>query len=213
MSSLRVLIVEDDALLRSSLAAALPVQGVDVVGATDSASGALELARRTAPDAAILDLHLGVGPSGIDIARMLRAQMPDLGLVILTSYSDPRLAGASNAQLPPGAEYLVKQGLPDVALLGVILHRCVAWRDGAPAPVRAAASPVTLSHVQVEVLRLVARGMSNADIAQARSVSEKAVEHTITRLCRLLDIDVSATGNARVLLARHYYELTGSARQ
>ena len=70
MSALRVVIVEDDALLRTSLVAALPLQGIDVVGSADGAAGALELIRRVQPDAALLDLDLGVGPNGIDIAQV-----------------------------------------------------------------------------------------------------------------------------------------------
>lgn len=213
MSALRVVIVEDDALLRTSLVAALPLQGIDVVGSADGAAGALELIRRVQPDAALLDLDLGVGPNGIDIARLLRAEYPAMGLVVLTGYADPRLAGASSAQLPEDVEYVVKSRLPDAALLGRILARSVARRTGQvsdlPAPL-APHAPHDLTQVQLEVLRLVARGMSNAEIAAARSVSEKAVENTITRLCRRLGIASDAGSNARVLLTRYYFTMSGS---
>lgn len=207
------MIVEDDALLRTSLVAALPLQGIDVVGSADGASGALELIRRVQPDAALLDLDLGVGPNGIDIARLLRVEYPAMGLVVLTGYADPRLAGASSAQLPEDVEYVVKSRLPDAALLGRILARSAARRTGQvsdlPAPL-APHAPHDLTQVQLEVLRLVARGMSNAEIAAARSVSEKAVENTITRLCRRLGIASDAGSNARVLLTRYYFTMSGS---
>lgn len=213
MGVLRVVVVEDDALLRTSLVAALPLQGIDVVGSADGAAGALELIRRVQPDAALLDLDLGVGPNGIDIARLLRAEYPAMGLVVLTGYADPRLAGASSAQLPEDVEYVVKSRLPDAALLGRILARSVARRTGQvsdlPAPL-APHAPHDLTQVQLEVLRLVARGMSNAEIAAARSVSEKAVENTITRLCRRLGIASDAGSNARVLLTRYYFTMSGS---
>lgn len=213
MSALRVVIVEDDALLRTSLVAALPLQGIDIVGSAEGASGALELIRRVQPDAALLDLDLGVGPNGIDIARLLRVEYPAMGLVVLTGYADPRLAGASSAQLPEDVEYVVKSRLPDAALLGRILARSVARRTGQardlPAPL-APRAPHDLTQVQLEVLRLVARGMSNAEIAAARSVSEKAVENTITRLCRRLGIASDAGSNARVLLTRYYFTMSGS---
>lgn len=213
MSALRVVIVEDDALLRTSLVAALPLQGIDVVGSADGAAGALELIRRVQPDAALLDLDLGVGPNGIDIARLLRAEYPAMGLVVLTGYADPRLAGASSAQLPEDVEYVVKSRLPDAALLGRILARSVARRTGQARELPAPLAPHAqhdLTQVQLEVLRLVARGMSNAEIAAARSVSEKAVENTITRLCRRLGIASDAGSNARVLLTRYYFTMSGS---
>ena len=213
MSALRVVIVEDDALLRTSLVAALPLQGIDVVGSADGAAGALELIRRVQPDAALLDLDLGVGPNGIDIARLLRAEYPAMGLVVLTGYTDPRLAGASSAQLPEDVEYVVKSRLPDAALLGRILARSVARRTGQvsdlPAPL-APHAPHDLTRVQLEVLRFVARGMNNAEIAAARSVSEKAVENTITRLCRRLGIANDGEANTRVLLTRYYFMMSGS---
>lgn len=213
MGALRVIVVEDDALLRTSLAGSLPLHGIDVVGTTDSAAGALELARRTEPQAALLDLDLGIGPNGVDIARALRSQFPDLGIVILTGYEDPRLAGASSADLPDDVEYVVKQRLPDAALLGRILVRSAARREPSPKVLPPPLEPRSsheLSQVQLEVLRLVAQGMSNSEIARVREVSEKAVEHTISRLCRVLDIDSSAGSNARVQLTRVYYAMSGS---
>lgn len=208
---LRVVIVEDDALLRTSVSAALPVHGIDVVGATDNAAGALAMARRTRPDAALLDLDLGLGPNGVDVARALREEIPDIGIVLLTSYEDPRLAGASSADLPEGAEYVVKQRLPDAALLSRILARSVVRRrDGDAPPALLPRNSDSLSDVQWEVLRLVARGLSNAEIARARSVSEKAVEHAVTRLCKRLEIDGSSGANSRVMLTRYYFARTGS---
>ncbi|MGA1147335.1 MAG: helix-turn-helix domain-containing protein, partial [Candidatus Nanopelagicales bacterium] len=101
--------------------------------------------------------------------------------------------------------------LHDAALLSRILARSVTrrWDEIAP-PALLPRNPDSLSDVQWEVLRLVARGLSNAEIARARTVSEKAVEHAVTRLCRKLGIDSSSGANSRVMLTRYYFTLTGA---
>lgn len=63
----RVLVVEDDGLTRSSVASALRLQGLNVVGEASSASAAMQMAREGNPDLAVLDLDLGAGPNGADI--------------------------------------------------------------------------------------------------------------------------------------------------
>ncbi len=70
-----------------------------------------------------------------------------------------------------------------------------------------------LTSVQLETLRLVAIGGSNAEIARIRTVTEKAVEHTITRILQALDITTNPRHNARVLLVREYYRFVNVAKQ
>ena len=90
MTQWRALVVEDDGLTRTSVAAALRLQGLDVVGEADSASTAVQIAREKNPDVAVLDLDLGSGPNGGDIAIALRRLNPAIGIVVLTTYDSPR---------------------------------------------------------------------------------------------------------------------------
>ena len=207
-----IVIVEDDPFTRVTLASSLRAQGVDVVLATDRASEALELARRRPFHAAILDLHLGPGPTGIDLAVALRRLQRRLGLVILTSFDDPRLLGPTLPSAPPGTQYLTKRSVGGIDTLVAALRDAVdaAGSRAVTAPVPRADSPVqALTDTQIETLRLVARGHSNAEIARLRDVTEGSVEATITRLARALGVEANATRNQRVHMAQVYFRSLG----
>lgn len=213
------LVVEDDAFTRVTLAESLRSQGVDVVLATDRAAEALELARSRPVHAAFLDLHLGAGPTGLDLAVALRRVVPSIGIVLLTSFDDPRLLSATLPAPPPGAQYVTKRSVGGVETLVAALRDAVeaAPRGGASAAdgtlvarVADAQSPVhDLTDTQVETLRLVAQGHSNAEIARRRGVSEGSVEATITRLARALGVETNATRNQRVHMAQVYFRSLG----
>lgn len=158
-------------------------------------------------EVALLDLDLGPGPSGIDIAYALRDDSPSIGLVFLTSFSDPRLKDPGERPLPVGARFLVKGRLKDAEDLRRVL---LDARHSPIRTVRADVDPTALTSVQIEVLRLIAAGDSNAQIAAKQSVSEKAIERTVQRISETLGLSDSG-GNRRVLLSRAYAELTGKA--
>lgn len=204
---IRLLLVEDDPFTRTTLSAALERHGLEVVAVVGSAQEAMALVRPDAFDCAVLDLDLGVGPTGIDVAHALRRQLPALGIVILTSFSDPRLLAASLHDLPNGSGYVVKQSLESMAFLVEAINGAVAMA-GTGVPLEELAG---LTNAQVETLRLLACGLSNAEIARIRVVTEKSVEQAIARTAKRLGIDVSQ-GNQRVLLAREYFRMTGAAR-
>ena len=107
MSLANVLIVEDDTYLRSLSLVSFESAGLHVVVATSRAGEAIEAVKNQLVDVAVLDLYLGPGPTGIDIAVSLRAINPQIGLVFLTSFSDPRLLD-SQSELPAGSIYLTK---------------------------------------------------------------------------------------------------------
>lgn len=214
-SDIRVLVVEDDAFTRTTLCAALRFHDVRVLGEAASAREGLALAAGGELDAVLLDLDLGGGPSGIDLARSLRARQPQLGIVILTTYEDPRLAGNSLATLPEDVIYLVKRELADSTALPRALRRAIrAASDSGrrvALPTRAPAATAELTDAQIEVMRLVAEGYSNAGIAARRTVTEGAVEKLINRTARQLGIESSSEQNLRVQMTRAYLQLTGAA--
>jgi len=116
------LVVEDDAFTRVTLAESLRAQGVEVVLATAAAGEALELARERPLHAAFLDLHLGAGPTGIDLALALRRMHPRIGLVLLTTFDDPRLLSPTLPAPPPGTQYVTKRSISGVDRLIVALR-------------------------------------------------------------------------------------------
>lgn len=206
--SLRVLIVEDEDFTRTTLAAALTAHGFDVLKTTRDAKEAMTAARMSAFDVALLDLDLGPGPTGIDIAHGMRRLHPKLGIVVLTSFIDPRLLTSSLAELPLGSAYVVKQSLNSMELLVSAIHGASACA-GLGLPQIAGSG---LTQAQMDTLRLLAAGLSNAEIARLRVVTEKSVEQTVSRAAKRLGITAAAEMNQRVALAREYFRLTGAVR-
>jgi len=207
MSLGKVLIVEDERFTRTMLHTSLSALGFDVVGACATAQQALAAVNGGEVDVALLDLDLGPGPSGIDVAYAIRAVQPSIGIVFLTSFRDPRIKDPGERVPPPGAQFLVKGALDEVETLRdvIILAR---HKPNSRAVTEAVDSELT-AH-QVTVLRQVAAGRTNSDIAGEMQVSEKAVERTIQRIAEALGIDRSA-GNQRVLLARSYAVMSGKS--
>ncbi len=214
LSDIHVLVVEDDAFTRTTVCDALRYHGVHVMGDAGTASEAIAIAMASRVDVALLDLDLGGGPGGIDVAQALRRHQPDVGIVILTTYEDPRLARKSAATLPEDIVYIVKRELSDGGTLPRALQNAIAVATIEEAPMprarRGSVAPPLLTETQIEVMRLVAEGCSNARIAQLRFVTEGAVEKQIHRTARLLGIDASVDQNVRVQLARAYFRVTGA---
>lgn len=204
----KVLVVEDDSFTRQTLVATLRGQGFDVVGDSGIAGDAHQLAQLTRPHVAVLDLHLGDGPTGIDLARALRRDNPNIGVVILTSYEDPRMLSTSIPEAPAGTQYVTKKSVESVGNLVQAIR--VSVTSHVVKPTRITKSVIgQLTNTQLEVLRLIAEGHSNQQIAENRGISIKSLEGTISRLLKALDIPVGTAVNQRVLLARSYFEAAG----
>lgn len=206
---MRVLVVEDDAFTRSTLIATLEYEGFEVPGAADGAAAAISSFNRFNHDAVLADLDLGLGPNGIELAWLLRKTKPSLGVVFLTSFEDPRLHRKAIDELPTGSRYLIKQDLADRSQISKALAFAVSEARGSSLGKRAGRGPesLNLTDVQIETLRLVAAGKSNAEIAEQRFITEKAVEQNIRRLAAKLG--VKDARNQRVALTKAYYRFTG----
>lgn len=205
----RVLIVEDDGFTRMLLRGQLEQLGHIVVADTGTAADALDAAREHRPDLALLDLDLGRGPTGIDLAHALRDLLPAIGIVLLTSYADTRLIG-DRRELPVGSIALVKRMLEDPEQLASALRMAHESPRTAESG-RGATGMPRLSDGQAEILRLVANGFSNAEIARRRHLSESAVIKAVGRLVDQLDLAPGPGDNQRVLLTQAYFQLTGTS--
>jgi two-component system, NarL family, nitrate/nitrite response regulator NarL len=217
-------VVEDDPFTRTMLVATLRSQGVEVVIDTGEPAVALEAAGRLRPHVAVLDLHLGAGPTGVELAHALRKLDRGIGIVVLTSFDDPRLLSTRLPPLPRGTRYVTKREVERVEVLLRAIKEAVesargatvsavhhapessADRDDRPGTGRRV---VDLTDSQLETLRLLAEGLSNAHIAARRSVTERSVETTIGRIARALGLAPDATRNQRVHMARVYLRATG----
>lgn len=201
-------LVEDDALLRSSLTHALERHGVRVTASFADASEVAQHVRAQTPDVALLDLDLGPGPTGIDLARALRGIHPTIGLVLLTTYDDPRLKVDPLPAIPAGLQYLNKGRMDEVAEVARVLH-AAARTPMAPAPKDRQPGRLDLTTAQIEVLRMVAEGLSTQEIARRRGVTSNAVEQMLTKVYDRLGLPREAELNQRVQLTHAYLEAAG----
>ena len=200
-----VIIVEDDAFMRSLLADSLEKAGF-LVSTAASAADAKRIMKLIDPDAVILDIDLGPGPNGFDIADNIRKSTPDVAIVFLTSLPDTRFAGVDEGSVYKNAAYLNKHLVSDSstlvdALEAVLLERGVANYRHHELNDRPLAN---LSRTQIQVLQLIAEGKTNQQIADLRKRSLAATESAITRTLEALGVDAKAEQNVRVAAAMRY---------
>lgn len=202
------LVVDDDGFLRALIGSLIANLGFDPVQEAASAAQAMRLAHETRPGVAIVDLDLGEGPTGIDLAHGLRRLIPGLAIVMLTSYSDPRHAGLSR-QLPPGVAYVVKSSASTTAAISAAVDEALS---GTPTT-RPGSDRGAFSAGQWETFRLVAAGYSNPEIARRRHLTDDAVNKSVSRLISALDLEATKEENVRVLIAREYFRMTGTVSE
>ena len=210
----KVLLVDDDPFTRMMLVSTLTNLDYQVVADAPTAPTAMFMARELKPDIAVVDFDLGEGPTGIDLAHGLRRLLPNIGIVMLSTYEEPRLMGANQHALPAGSLYLVKKTVIEPEVLGRALRLCVdpLVRDGTLAFQSGTISSVAskLTDLQIDIMRMVAAGYSNAEIARRRTLSVPSVEKAVARLIKQLDLQATPAQNQRVMIAQIYYQLTGA---
>ena len=216
----RVLVVADDAFEMSTLVAALRLHEIDVIGEAKSESVGLNLLRRLQPDVILLDLNIA-GISAVKVAVNMRKVNQNIGIVILNSCSDLRLLGDSNDEVPAGTKILIKKSIVDFTVLCTAINESkvsaiekhkVVWINGNTSLQEQGVMALMahLTNTQAEVLRLVADGMTNAQIGRTRYVSEKSVEQVISRVAQELNVQPDANMNMRVQLVGEYYRWLGA---
>ncbi|BDG60045.1 response regulator [Caldinitratiruptor microaerophilus] len=196
---MRILIVDDHAVLRSGLRLLLHGKdGLEVVGEAGEAAEALALARRLRPELVLLDLSLP-GLSGLDLLQRLRAEMPWLKVLVLTMHDDPEYLRRA---LEAGAAGYVIKRAADAELLAAIraIRRGETYVYPTLAaqlvtrPPEGAAPPASppLSQREMEVMKLLVLGHTNAEIADQLGVSVKTVETHRARLMEKLGLRTRA---------------------
>jgi DNA-binding NarL/FixJ family response regulator len=176
----KVLVVEDEPLVRALLTSLLEADGFQIKSASNAAE-ARSATKDFDPRVAILDIELGDGPSGIDLANILRLQCPKIGLVFLTHIPEQRVVGVENRSIPKNAAYLRKDRMADTGVLKAAIE--AASRDPVSKQFR---DDKTIQHEltnvsrgQLDVLRMVAMDLSNHEIAAQRGTTVRAVEHLV----------------------------------
>lgn len=208
---MRILICEDSALLREGLVRLLDHAGHEIAAALPDAIDLEDAVARTQPDLCILDVRLppSFTDEGIRAALALRADHPQLPLLVLSQYVEERYASDLIAASGGALGYLLKDRVADVTEFLDTVQRI---GDGAtvfdPEVVSQLLSRRTrdarmarLTDRESAVLALIAEGHSNQSIARTLHVSEASVEKHITSLFQKLDLEPDESGNRRVLAA------------
>ena len=214
-SAMRVVIADDDVLLREGLASLFDRSGFEVVGQAGDGSALIEMVRSTNPEVAIVDIRMppGHATEGLEAARIIRRKWPDTAIVVLSAHVEVEEA----MELLAGGDrlgYLLKSRVTDVA---EFIQTVKAIVEGAsvvdPSLVRELVrarrrrDPLdSLSAREREVLALMAEGASNAGIAARIYVSEGTVEKHVRSILMKLDLPESGSDHRRVLAVLRFLE-------
>jgi two-component system response regulator DevR len=207
----RVMLVDDHEVVRQGLKALIETdEGMDVVGEADGVQSAIERAGLTRPNVIVMDVRLSDG-SGIEATREIRAQHPEINVIMLTSFADDDALFASI--MAGAAGYVLKQvksndlvrsiravadgqSLVDPSMTGAVLDRLRKGRDLLKDEKLARLSPQ-----EERILALVAKGKTNKEIGETINLAEKTVKNYVSTI--LQKLEVARRAEAAAYLARH----------
>jgi DNA-binding NarL/FixJ family response regulator len=213
--ALRVVLADDDVLLREGLASLLERSGFDVVGQASNGVELLALVRSARPELAVIDIRMppGHATEGLQAARVIRAELPSTAIIVLSAHVEVDEA----MELLAGGErtgYLLKSRITDVTEFIETVGRIAAGASVVDPSlvselIRAQRrhDPLdALSPREREVLALMAQGASNAGIARQIFVTEGTVEKHVRSILTKLDLPESDTQHRRVLAVLRFLE-------
>jgi DNA-binding NarL/FixJ family response regulator len=219
---LRVVLAEDHYLVREGTRRLLEDSGtIETIAAVGTATELLDAVRRLSPDAAITDIRMPPGHhmEGIEAAHRIRAEHPGVGVVVLSQHADPEYAAALLRDGAAGLAYLLKDRLGDVDELVRAVRTVVEGGsviDPAVVDVLLAgrtqqgSSPITdLTPRELDVLREMARGRTNAGIAETLFVSESSVEKYVRAIFFKLDLHPEDQQHRRVMAVLAFLHAEG----
>jgi DNA-binding NarL/FixJ family response regulator len=215
MSGPRVIIAEDDVLLREGLACLLERSGFEIVGQAGEGSQLLQLVRDVAPDIIVVDVRMPPTHTteGLDAARVIRRELPDTAILVLSAHVEVENATELLA-CGGGIGYLLKSRVTDIAEFVDTLKRIAKGGSVVdPALVRELVSArrrndplAVLSEQERRVLSLMAEGRSNAGIAHRLWVTEGTVEKHVRSVLAKLCVPTTAEDHRRVLAVLTFLE-------
>jgi DNA-binding NarL/FixJ family response regulator len=215
----RVVIGEDDVLLREGISRLLAEGGFDVVAQAGDAEDFLRRALAHRPDVAVVDVKMppGQGDDGLQAALELRRRRPETGILVLSQFYEENYALDLIGGHAEGVGYLLKERVGDVEAFLDAVNRVAGGGSALDPEIvarmlgrRREDSPIDrLSPREHDVLAAMAEGKSNKGIAEALFVTQAAVEKHVTNIFHKLELDPGATEHRRVLAVLTY--LRGSS--
>jgi DNA-binding NarL/FixJ family response regulator len=210
----RVVLAEDLALLREGLVQLLELHEFEIVAAVDSGPALLEALLRHRPDVAVVDVRLppSFTDEGLQAALAARREVAGLPVLVLSQYVEQLYARELLADGTGGVGYLLKDRVFDSDQFVDAVRRVAAGGTAMDPEVISKlvarggrdAAPGRLTPREREVLELMAQGRSNAAIAQALVVTERAIAKHIANIFTKLDLAPSDNDNRRVLAVLAY---------
>ena len=215
MTELRVVLADDDVLLREGLASLLERSGFQIAGQAGDGVQLLKLVRDTAPDLVVVDIRMPPTHTceGLEAARAIRQELPETGILVLSAYAEVEHAMELLAS-GQGIGYLLKTRITDVGeFLDTLARIATGGSVVDPALVQELLSaqrrtdPLgVLSDREREVLALMAEGRSNAGIARRLWVTEGTVEKHVRSILAKLSLPETNDDHRRVLAVLTFLE-------
>ncbi len=218
-TTIRVLIAEDDYLVREGARAVLStVDGVEVVGTAPDPSGLFELLDSTKPHAVMTDIRMPptFTTEGIEVAHTIRRVHPEIGVVVLSQHADPEYALELLGDGSRSIAYLLKERLGDAEELVQAIREVVAGGSVLDPKIvnalmeaqrrRSSSKLAGLTSRETEVLAHMASGKTNAAIADGLVVTERAVEKHVGGIFAKLGLHEDLDVNRRVAAVLFYLQ-------
>ena len=210
---MRVVVAEDTVLVREGIVRVLVSAGFEVVAEVGDANELLASVREHRPDVAVVDIRMppGGADDGLVAAQQIRAEMPDVGILVLSQYVDEHYVMRLLDDRADGVGYLLKDRVGEVSRFVDAVTRVA---DGG-----SALDPEVVSHMvgsrsddplaeltprEREVLERMAEGLSNRAIAGTLDVSERAIEYHVTSIFGKLGLPATGNEHRRVLAVLAY---------
>lgn len=214
--ALRVVIGEDDVLLREGIARILEAAGLDVVARAGDADELLRKILAFRPDIAVVDVRMPPRreDDGLVVAVQVRRRLPGTGVLVLSQFCEPSFVTDLIDDHPAGVGYLLKERVGDVPAFVDAVRRVAAGGSALDPEVislmlgrRASADALQpLTPRERQVLAAMAEGLSNLGISQTLHLSQASVEKYVTAIFRKLDLGAADTDHRRVLAVLSYLQ-------
>jgi DNA-binding NarL/FixJ family response regulator len=199
----KVLLVEDEKFTRNLITHTLEKSGIEVQPCP-SVDLALNLMQEFEPHVVITELDLGQGLSGLDLLEQVAEQTPWVGMAVLSAHASPALAIGDSHRIPAGTKYVVKSEIANADDLVAMVKSTVEPDVNRSSDV--ANGKVVISQAHGDILRLMAKGLSNIGIAKDRGISVRAAEAMVQRTFLALGVRSDPDSNARVLAVRMWQQ-------
>lgn len=212
----RIVLGEDDVLLREGIVRLLNEAGFDVVADAGDARDFLRKALAHKPDVVVVDVQMppGNGDDGLRAAIELRSRQPEVGVLILSNHYDEDYVRELIEDRPDGVGYLLKERVGEVKTFTDSVRRVADGGNAFDAAIvgrmlgrRGTSVPLDrLTPRELAVLAHMAEGMSNQGIADALVISQAAVEKHVTSIFQKLGLSQTSTGHRRVQAVLAYLD-------